>query len=171
MKAKRLATDALCAALYVVLSNLAGLNLGNMKLSLDGLAILLGALLFGPVDGLIIGLLGNFVSQLTGPYGLSVTTPLWMLPPGLVGLLAGLYARKKDFSLKTPALAVLVLFCLLADTTVTTGVMWIDCLVMRYSFATYVPGIVWRYLADFIKAAVYTLLLPPLIGALRRLRT
>ena len=146
MKAKRLATDALCAALYVVLSNLAGLNLGNMKLSLDGLAILLGALLFGPVDGLIIGLLGNFVSQLTGPYGLSVTTPLWMLPPGLVGLLAGLYARKKDFSLKTPALAVLVLFCLLADTTVTTGVMWIDCLVMRYSFATYVPGIVWRYL-------------------------
>ncbi len=170
MKTKRLVIDGLCAALYVVLANLAGLNLGPIKLAVDGLPVLLGALLFGPADGLIIGLLGNFLSQLTGPYGISATTPLWMLPPGLMGLLAGLYARKKAFSLSVPQLAGLVFVCLLADTTVTTAVMWVDCVVYRYSFAAYVPGIVWRYAADAAKTVVYTLLLPPLITVLERVK-
>ena len=86
--------DALCAALYVVLSSYVSLNLGPMKLSLDGLPILIGALMFGPMDGLIIGLLGNFLSQLLGSYGLSATTVLWMLPDGLRGLSVGWYAKK-----------------------------------------------------------------------------
>ena len=171
MKTKRLVTDALCAAIYLVLANVAGLNLGPMKLSLDGFPVLLGAILFGPVDGFIIGFLGNFISQLLGPYGLSVTTALWALPPAALGLLAGFGARRLEEGL-LPArrLGGLVLLALIADTTLTTGVMWVDCQVYQYSFVTYAPYIVWRYAADVIKAAVYTLLLPPVARVIRKER-
>lgn len=169
MKTKRLVTDALCAAIYVVLANLVGLSLGPIKLSLDGFPILLGAILFGPIDGLIIGLLGNFISQMLGPYGLSATTILWMLPPGILGLVVGLWAQKLgDKALSVKMLAIVVFVGLLADTTVTTGVMWVDCLVYKYSFITYSPYIIWRYVADVIKAAVYALLLPPVIRVFRK---
>lgn len=168
MNAKRLVTDGLCAALYVVLSSLLGLSLGAIKLSVDGLPIFIAALLFGPVDGLIVGLLGSFLGQLLGPYGISATTPLWMLPAGVLGFIAGWYARRKDFSLSRTRLAALVLIALLADTTVTTAVMWADCLVYQYSFITYSPYIVWRYAADVIKTVVYALVLPPVLGVLRK---
>ena len=84
---KRLVTDGLCAALYVVLSSFLSLNLGPIKLSISGLPVILAALLFGPADGLTVGLLGGFLGQLTGPYGVSVTTPLWMLPVGVLGFI------------------------------------------------------------------------------------
>ncbi len=168
MKTKRLVTDALCAAMYVVLSFALGLRLGPMKISLDGLPILLGAMLFGPVDGLIIGLLGNFISQLLEGY-ITATTALWMLPPGLLGFMVGWYAKRHDFTLGVKKTALLFFAGLVADTTLTTGVMWVDCLVYKYSFVTYSPYIGWRYAADVIKAAIYTLVVPPLIKAIRRI--
>lgn len=167
MKTKRLVTDALCAAIYVVLANLVGLNLGPMKLSLDGFPILLSAVLFGPIDGFIIGFLGNFISQMLGPYGLSATTVLWALPPAVLGLFVGIGAKKLgERTLRVKAIGLLVFFGLLVDTTLTTGVMWVDCLVYQYSFVTYAPYIVWRYAADVIKAVIYALLLPPVARAI-----
>ncbi|MCD7769079.1 MAG: folate family ECF transporter S component [Oscillospiraceae bacterium] len=168
--AERLVTDGLCAALYVVLASYLSLNLGPIKLSLDGLPILLGAMLFGPADGVIIALVGNFLSQLLGPYGLSATTALWMLPPALLGLLTGLYATRRGRNQNARRLFLPLLLFLAADTTLTTGVMWVDCQVYHYAFATYAPYIVWRYAADLIKAVVYALLLPPVIRALGKER-
>ena len=165
---KRLVTNGLCAALYVVLSTFLSLSLGPIKLSVDGLPVLLAALLFGPADGLTVGLLGGFLGQLLGPYGVSATTPLWMLPVGALGLIVGLYARRKSFALSRKQLAVLVFAALVADTTITTGVMYVDCLVYKYSFVTYSPYIVWRYVADVIKTGVYTIILPPLTAAARK---
>lgn len=169
MNTKRIVTDGLCAALYVVLSSLLSLSLGPIKLSIDGLPVLLSALLFGPVDGLLVGLVGSFLGQLLGPYGMSATTPLWMLPAAVLGLIVGAYAKKQGFSpLPRTKLAMLVLIALAADTTVTTGVMYIDCLVYKYSFVTYSPYIVWRYVADIIKTGIYALILPPLTAVLRK---
>jgi ECF transporter S component (folate family) len=170
MKTKRLVTNGLCVAVNVVLSTVAGLHLGPITISLSGLPILLGAMMFGPVDGAIIGLLGGFISQLLGPYGVSATTPLWILPPALLGLVMGLYARKKGEVLTAKQVALWSFIALCADTTLTTGVMWVDCLVYHYSFVTYSPYIVWRYVADGIKAVVYALVLPPLVKALRSVK-
>ncbi len=165
---KRLVTDGLCAALYVVLSSFLSINLGPIKLSISGLPVILTALLFGPADGLLVGLLGGFLGQLTGPYGVSVTTPLWMLPVGVLGFIPGWYAKRKDYVLSPKPLAAVILLALIADTTITTGVMYVDCLVYKYSFVTYSPYIVWRYVADVIKAALYTLVLPVMVKTLRK---
>lgn len=170
MKTKRLVTDALCAALYVVLATFASLRLGPMTISLQSLAVLLGAVLFGPVDGLIVGLLGEFLSQLL-TYGLSATTVLWILPPGLMGLTVGLLMGRKEDAPPLWRYGLFLLLGLAVDTTVTTGAMYVDCLVYHYSFVTYAPYIVWRYLADVIKAGIYILILPPLVRAIRKVKS
>lgn len=168
MKTKRLAVDALCAAMYVVLSSFVSLNLAGIKISPDALPILLAAILYGPADGLIVGLLGAFIGQLTGPYGLSVTTPLWILPAALRGLLVGLAARSRRFSLKPLRLGALLVVTALVVTAVNTGVMWVDCLVFQYSFVTYSPYILARVVAAVATSVIFTFLLPPLLKALGR---
>lgn len=168
MKTKRLAADALCAALYVLLSSYASVSLVNMKLSFDGAALLIGALLFGPVDGLIIGALGSFLGQLLGPYGLSVTTPLWMLPAMARGLMVGLWARQRGGRYDRRALAGILVVSALVVTAVTTGVMWVDSRVFAYPFAATLPSVLLRVAAGLITSAIYTLILPPIVRALRK---
>lgn len=172
MKIKRLTTDAVCAAIYVALASFASLKLGPMTISVDGLPILLGALLFGPADGLIIGALGGFVSQLIG-YGLMPTTILWMLPPMVLGVTAGFLAKILPWKTRNtgyypPRLAILFAVSLFLDTTVTTGVSWLDCQIIGYSFAYYIPTIVWRYIADVIKVVLYAVLIPAIVSALKK---
>ena len=165
MKTKRLAADAMLVAMYFLLSNYFAVNLGGIRLTLDILPIIVGACLFGPIDGLIIGLMGNFLFQLAGPYGISATTPLWMLPDGLRGLLTGLFLINVMGISKFKCVTVLGLISI-AATTLTTGVMYVDCLFYKYSFAAYTPFILWRYIAGLVIAALTALVLPPLIKAL-----
>lgn len=168
MKTKRLVADALCAALYVLLSSYASVSLVNLKLSFAGAALLIGALLFGPVDGLIIGALGSLLGQLLGPYGLSVTTPLWMLPAMARGFLVGLWAKKHAYRFDRRALAVILIATALVVTAVTTGVMWVDSRVFAYPFAATLPSVLLRVAAGLITSSLYTLLLPPVLAALRK---
>ena len=172
MKTKRLVADALCAAIYVFLASFASIKLGPMTISVDGLPILLGAVLFGPADGILIGALGGFISQLIG-YGLMPTTIIWMLPPITLGAVAGVLARAlpwkgKNHGCSALRVAVMVAIALVCDTTVTTGVSWLDCVIYQYSFAYYIPLIVWRYLADVAKTVIYTAILPVLVLTLQR---
>ena len=96
-KTKRLALDAMLAAMYVVLS-LFSINLPGMKITLDSLPILVGAALLGPLDGLAVGLIGSFLNQMI-TYGFTATTLLWIIPAGLRGLLVGLYAKHHSFDM------------------------------------------------------------------------
>ena len=66
MKAKRIVTTAMLIAMYVVLS-LFSINLGNMKITLDSLPIIVGAALLGPLDGFLIGFFGSFLNHV--PFG------------------------------------------------------------------------------------------------------
>ena len=50
---------AMCAVLGYV-----ALDLGSIKLTFESLPVLLGALLFGPVDGMFIGGIGTLLYQL-----------------------------------------------------------------------------------------------------------
>ena len=87
---KRLVLDAVLIALYVLLGFLK-IPIGNMlRVNMASFAVILCAVAFGPVDGLIVGFMGEFLSQILGPYGLTPTTLLWALPEGVRGLTLGL---------------------------------------------------------------------------------
>ena len=165
-KTRRLAVDAMLAAMCAVLGALS-IDLGNLKITFEGFPVLLGALLFGPLDGLAIGGIGTLVYQLLR-YGVSVTTPLWILPYMLAGLLVGLIANgEKELSLKRLALAVfsssLLIFLL------NTLVLYLDSKIYGYYSPVYIFGsFLPRLVICLGKAAAYTAVLPELLRVSRR---
>lgn len=93
---KRMKTIDLCLcaamiALHVVLEVFCTIWLfGNsVKISLGSLPFIVIALLCGPVEGFVTGFIGTFISQLL-TYGITITTPIWLMPGALAGLTAGL---------------------------------------------------------------------------------
>ena len=64
LSTRKMVTIAMLIAVYVVLSLVGTLNLWWIRISVDSLPIILGALLYGPVGGLLVGLLGSLMNQL-----------------------------------------------------------------------------------------------------------
>ena len=91
MAVKRLVLNAVLIALYVLLGYLK-IPIGNMlRINLASFAVVVCAVAFSPVDGLIVGFMGEFLSQILGPYGMTPTTALWALPEAARGLLLGVF--------------------------------------------------------------------------------
>jgi len=167
MSVVRIAYDALLAALVVVLGYYA-IDLGNNKITLESLPVLIGALMFGPVDGVLIGGVGNFIYQIL-KYGFSVTTVLWILPHVIQGLLVGLYAKKRGFRLKRVESIAIVLFSEVLTTVLNTGVIAADALIFGYFTYTYVFGsLAIRLIICVAKGVIYGALLPELLKVLRK---
>ena len=166
MKIKRLVTDAMLVAVFFVLSNYLSVNMPWARLSLDVLPVLVAGALFGPLDGAIVGFVGNFLFQLTGPYGISITTVLWALPDAVRGLSAGLVLKGRWQKMTRGRLMTAIIIIAIVFTTLTTGVMYVDCLVFKYSFAAYAPYILTRYISGVVIAVLMSFLLPPLLRAL-----
>ena len=95
----RIAYDALLAAMCVALGYFS-IDLGAQKITLENLPILIGALMFGPVDGMAIAAVGIFLTQML-KYGIDLSTPLWVIPYVIQGLFAGGWARIRKFRLKS----------------------------------------------------------------------
>ena len=166
-KTKRLALDAMLAAMFFVLS-LFSINLPGMKLTLDSLPILVAAALLGPVDGLAVGLVGSFLYQMIS-YGFTATTLLWILPAGLRGLLVGLYAKRRGFSMSLPQTIFITVVTALLVTALNTLLLYVDSWVYSYSYIAALPTVVLRIIAGIVTAVVFSLLLPSILSALRRL--
>lgn len=167
MSTKRLAVNGMLSAMCAVLGYLA-LDMGNLKITFETLPIFAGALLFGPWDGLLIGGIGTLVYQLLR-YGVTVTTPLWILPYVLGGLLVGLYAERKDFQLRRRQVLPCVLFNELLITVLNTGVIYIDSRIFGYYSPAYVFGSLGIRLAICVtKSIAIGLILPPILRAVEK---
>ena len=165
MSAKRLAVNGMLAAVCAVLGYLS-LDMGNIKITFESLPILLGAMLFGPVDGLAIGGIGTLIYQLLR-YGITVTTPLWMLPYALCGFLTGFYAKRNEFHLSDRQIMRLVAVNELLITLLNTAVIYVDSHIYGYYSQAYVFGsLVVRLGICLVRAAVFGLVLPAVIRAL-----
>ena len=165
---RRIATDAMLAAMYVCLS-FVSIRVGNsMKITVDSLPILVAALLLGPLDGLAVGLIGSFLNQML-TYGLTVTTVLWILPAGIRGLVVGYYAKKHDFNLSRRQLVLITTATALLVTALNTLVMYLDSLIIGYPFAATLPTVLLRIVSGVLIAIVFSMILPPLLTALRKI--
>ena len=164
MKTKQLTLDAMLAAMCAVLGYVA-LDMGNIKITFESLPILLGAMLFGPLDGMLIGGVGTLLYQLLR-YGVAMLTPLWILPYVLCGLLAGWWARRRDFSLGSGERVRLVVLAELLVTVLNTGVLYLDSRLMGYWFPGFITGaLALRLTVCVVKALVFALVLPSLMQA------
>lgn len=167
MKTRQLSMDAVLAAMCAVLGAVS-LELGNFKISFESLPVMIGALLFGPVDGMLIGGIGTLIYQLLR-YGFSVTTLLWVLPYVLCGLMMGAYAKRKDFSLSNKQTALSVTMGCVLIFVLNTFVMYVDSIVYQYYSAVYIFGsLPLRTVICVVKAVAFSAVMPTLIKAARK---
>ena len=167
MKTRQLALDAMLAAMCAVLGAVS-LDFGNLKVTLESLPIILGAAMFGPLDGVAIGFVGTFIYQLLR-YGVSATTLLWILPYALAGLVAGFYAKRRGFSLTTGQTVGIVVAAEVLVTALNTLVMYIDAKLYGYWFPGFISAMLLpRGAVCVVKAVVFGLVLPKLCARVRR---
>lgn len=166
--AQRIALVALLSAVHLVLTLTLTVNLGPLRITANGLPILLAGLLYGPMGGMLTGLLGSFISQLL-TYGITLTTPLWILPAALRGLLVGFVAKRMNYSLTKGQLTVLVILSSILVTTLNTGAIYLDSVIYGYYTYAYVFGaLATRYASGIATAVVLALVTPPLLRPLQR---
>ena len=84
---KRIAIVAVLIAMYFGLS-WASVEIGGIKLTFVGLASIIAAMVYGPIDGFLVGFFGAFCEQML-KYGFTATTLLWLLGPAMRGLVVG----------------------------------------------------------------------------------
>ena len=176
---RRLAINAVLIAIYVVL-RFFNIPLGNsFRFTLASFSVVLCALLYGPVDGLIVGLMGEFISQILGPYGLTPTTLLWCVGEtvrgGALGLCAVLFLRKGLLSGEKPErkyVAGMLICCVLTGVLAALGqtfALYVDSTMFGYYNYAMVFGVmIWRILIYVVLAGVFGYLSLPIISALKK---
>lgn len=179
MSTKRIAVNAVFIAIYVALRYF-NIPVGNsFRFTLAPFAVILCSLLYGSVDGLIVGFLGEFLSQMLGPYGLTPTTLLWCLGETTRGLTLGLcsmlFLRKWLFSVQRPngkQTATLLICCTLTGVLAALGqtlALYVDSNMFGYYRYEIVFGVlIWRILVYVLISAVFGYLSVSIISALRK---
>ena len=164
----RITYDGLLAALCAVLGSVAAIYIGIAKLTFENVPVVIAGLMFGPVDGLLVGFVGIFLSQLLR-YGLDASTMLWVAPYMLSGLAVGLGALICRFRPKFWQLLII----LIVDAIVVTGANTFGLYIYYYYILqtpkeTMFAAIPVRLAVSVVKGIIYAALIPVLLRALER---
>ena len=173
---RRIAIDAVLIAMYFGLS-LLSVEIGGIKLTFASLPTLICAMLFGPIDGFLVGFLGAFMEQMIR-YGFTATTVLWVLPPAIRGLFVGVCVLllKKQMSVdailstKRPYVyfAVTLISGVLVS-TLNTLVYYVDAKLYHYYEYHLIFGMFWvRIASGLLSTLLMAVVALPVVAALQR---
>ncbi len=169
---KLVCLSAMMAAIFAVLdyfSDAVSLPLGNFKISINGLPILIVAVFGGPLWGALTGFVGAFISQLR--WGLEVMTVLWILPEVARGLIMGLIFIALKRSLKPWLLGIGVVVSSVAVTLLNTAALIAQFYIhgvgkgLHALLVIELPG---RLLLGIATAVLMTLVLPLIVYPLKK---
>ena len=173
MKKKMTVLDiTICAAmiaLHIVLDLFLTIRIGELyKITLNTLPFVVVGMMCGPAEGALSGLVGCFLSQMLGPYGLMVTTPIWIVPGMLSGLFSGLIYKAFKHKTTIPAIAITVF----AAELITTIYNWFgsylgDVVILKdMKLEVLVAAIPIRLVNWALRCVVFTIVLVPLCKTL-----
>lgn len=174
--ARRLVIDALLVALFFALSSFS-VTVFGIKITFASLPGILAAMLFGPIDGFLVGFLGAFLEQML-KFGFTPTTFLWILPPAYRGLFVGLgtILFKKQMSLdnilsaRRPYVYYLVNFVVAVLVSLgNTAAFYVDAKMFHYYTYELIFGVLGlRILNGLVTTALTATIALPIIAALRK---
>jgi len=165
LSTKQLALNAVFAALFVILAFIS-VGTNDFKASFESLATLMAGITMGPLAGLLVGLIGEFIYQLI-QYGLDPTTVLWLIPYAVCGLVAGLIAKKGELDNKK--LIIIVVVCEILLTVLNTPVNAISAIIQGWgNWATIAAGIPLRLAITAVRIVVYIIIVPILYKAVKK---
>jgi len=145
-------------ALFIALS-FASVNLQFIKITLSGLPIIFISVVYGPLEGALIGGIGEFIYQLVS-YGLTPTTALWILPAVVRGLIVGFMFKQKDVKEHLKLWVFTVVLCCIAVTSINTFVIWLDAKIFEYPSQLTTITILIRFAGSIVSAVLYAILTP-----------
>lgn len=172
--ARRICRIALLAAMYFLLNMVEIRTPGNLHITFDALPVVVGALLLGPVDAVLIAMFGELLNQIISPYGITATTLLWLIPPMLRGLMIGLAALRgrrlgRPLEHRPAACYAVCVAAAVATTAANTAVIWIDSVLYGYyTFALVFGSALIRFVTGMITAVLVATVAMPLSALLRR---
>lgn len=164
---------ALLTAMMVLLSLTLSIRTPTFKLTFGSLPVVLGAMIFGPIEGAIVAVFGEFLVQLL-TYGLVPTTIIWIIPPAIRALVVGtmvLYLRRIGSAPLENRPVICYATCIIGAILTTSGNtfgMWLDSLFYHTSFAPVLFITPARYVSGVVTAVVVTTICIPLMHMLRR---
>ena len=169
-KSRRIAFDGMLAAVYFALSLLV-VDTGSLKFTFTSLAIVAAALLFGTWDACAVAFVGELLYQVI-KFGVTATTPIWMLPPVLHALLLGLCAlllgRKRPLAERTVPCFAACMGCALVNSLMNTLALYIDSQYYGYYQYHMVFGLALvRFAVGLGTALLVTAVAIPLVRTLR----
>lgn len=166
---RMMATDAVLVAMYVVLNSFAIRTMGY-KFTLDAFPIIVGATMFGPLHGTVIGFLGSAIYQLLfSGYGITPTTALWMLPVIIRGLIIGLYSRRKGYEPPVFGLVAITIVAGVLTTALNTLALYTDSIIYNYYSYELVFGmLIPKFVISIILAVAFALITPGLVKRIRK---
>ena len=168
IKTSQLTIDAMLAAMCAVLGYVA-LDMGQFKITFESLPVLFAALMYGPVDGMLVGGIGTFLYQVLR-YGFSATTALWILPYIVCGLAAGLYAKHFQFNNDKKQLMFIVVVSELLIFVFNTLAIYVDSKIYGYYSYAYVWGAIGlRLVIAIIKSVVFGAVTPLVLKKMSRI--
>ena len=173
MKKKMTVLDiTICAAmiaLHIVLDLFLTIRIGELyKITLNTLPFIVVGMMCGPAEGALSGLVGCFLSQMLGPYGLMVTTPIWVVPGVLSGFASGIIYKAFKRKTTIPVIAVTVFLAEL----ITTIYNWFgsylgDVVILKdMTIEVLVAAIPIRLVNWALRCVVFTIILVPLCKTL-----
>lgn len=150
---RKLVICAVMIALHIVLE-FVSIRIGNSyKLTFSGLPFIITAIFFGPLTGFATGLVGTFLSQLL-TFGITVTTPLWILPGAMYALSAGLIHKLFKRSMKLIPLGICVFGSGLVNTIFNYIATYFDSRIFNYYSKEFMLVIIPVRLAEWAAVAV-----------------
>lgn len=169
---RRITGDGMLLAIYIVLSVITVKITPNLQVTFTGIAIIMAIVLYGWTDGILIALLGSFISQLRSAYGLTITTPIWMIPPILRAVVFGLFYHiylKKGILLQDKKILFFVYATIagLVTTIANTGAIYLDAYIFQYPVALALVESIFRFISSIASSLVISGLSLPIIYALK----
>lgn len=172
-----LVIDSLMIAMYVVLNTITEIPIGNIKITFGPLPIIFIAFYLGIRHVTIVAAIAEFLSQLLG-YGLTLTTPLWILPVVVRGvlicILASLILKTKNNDIrrmKHYEYFTIILITGFIVTILNTAVIAVDALIFGYYSYAYVFGdLFFRFISMILSTVVYTLITKTVIDTLHKVK-
>lgn len=164
----RITFAALSIALYVALA-FVSIRLPGQEITFKGLPLILASIISGPVDGVLVALCGEFLAQLFSPYGLTVTTPLWILPHIVRALIVGLMMINKNIEKNKNTWVLSVILSGIAVTIVNSLVMLVDGIIFEYDPHLTTLLILIRTASSITVSIIYIVIVPLLIKPLKKL--
>ena len=134
-RTRRIALDGMLAAVYFALTLLT-VTTGSLKFTFASLAFVMAALLFGPLDAMAVALVGELLYQVI-LYGITATTPIWLVPPVLHALRLGLFAhfmgnRQRPLENRPAAWYFACVDCGIVNAVFNTAALYFDSVIYKY---------------------------------------